>query len=209
MRTMIAIPCGDTVQALFMSACLGLQLSGEINYMIVSGSLIYDARNKIAERAIAEEYDRVMWLDSDMTFEPDLFKRLSAHLDEGKDFITGMYFKRKAPVTPVVYSYCGIDEEEKIPKAIPYEDYPRDSVFQVAAAGMGGCMMTVDLLRKVQEKFGCPFSPLIGFGEDFSFCQRALIVGSSLWCDSSIKLGHIAQQIITEGFYDSIRRAKT
>ena len=209
MRTMIAIPCGDTVQALFLSSCLGMQCEGEINFFVVSGSLIYDARNKIAERAISEKYDRVLWLDSDMVFQSDLFRRLSDHMDLGRQMVTGLYFKRKAPVQPVIYSYCGMDLEKDTPRADSYEDYPRDAVFEIEACGMGGCMMTVDLLRKVQERFGCPFSPVLGFGEDFSFCQRVRVLGEQILCDSSIKLGHIAQQIITEGFYDNIRRAKT
>ena len=59
-------------------------------------------------------------------------------------------------------------------------------------------MMTVDLLRRVMDALGQPFSPVAGFGEDLAFCLRAKEVGAKLWCDSSIKLGHVGLTVYTE-----------
>ena len=86
MKTMIAVPCMDTVPTRFMTSLLAMRKVGEpcIHYFEMS-SLIYDARNKIARAAIKEKCERVLWLDSDMEFEPDLMERLSARIDEGRE----------------------------------------------------------------------------------------------------------------------------
>ena len=91
------------------------------------------------------------------------------------------------------------------PIAIPYGDYPKDDIFKVAGAGFGGAMMTVDLIKRVGDKFGLPFSPIMGFGEDLSFCVRCSELGVELFCDSRVKMGHVGLGTITEETYFSTR----
>lgn len=197
-KTLIAIPCLDAVPTPFLRSALRLRRVGEPGIYLTSSSLVYDARNILADKAVKEGYDRVLWLDSDMVFEPDLMERLSADMDEGREFVSGLYFSRKPPVIPVVYAAVGQDKETHEAAAIPRFDYPEDTIFDVAAAGFGACMMTTDLLRRVKDEFGLPFSPILGFGEDLSFCMRATQLGAKLYCDSRVKLGHVASTIVTE-----------
>lgn len=205
MKTLIAIPCMDMVHTEFMRSLLTMDRIGSCQFGISQSSLIYDARNTLAKQAIEKGCDRILWLDSDMTFDPDFMKILSADMDEGKEFVCGLYFKRKAPVTPVIYKEVGYYHNEELqtvtPVAIPYDDYPKDSVFQIKGAGFGGVMVSVDLIKRVAEKFGLPFSPIMGFGEDLSFCKRIEEIGGTLWCDSRAKMGHIGSGIITEELY--------
>ena len=205
MKTLICIPCMDMVHTEFMKSLLGMRRVGDTKYTISCSSLIYDARNNMARRAVREGFDRVLWLDSDMSFEPDLMERLSARLDEGLDYVSGLYFTRKAPVRPVLYKECGYYEKdgEVSPVAIWYDDYPRDSLFKVEATGFGGVMMTTALIEKVAGKFGLPFAPMLGFGEDLSFCGRVSQVGGEMWVDSTIKMGHVGLGTITEDVYIS------
>jgi hypothetical protein len=92
-----------------------------------------------------------------------------------------------------------------LPAAIHYMDYPQDAVFPIDACGFGAVMTSVDLLKRVKEKLGMPFSPAAGFGEDLSFCLRVKNVGSQCWCDSRVKVGHIGQRTITEEIYLSLK----
>ena len=80
-------------------------------------------------------------------------------------------------------------------------DYPADSVFPVAGCGFGAVMMTTELLRRIRENFGLPFSPFLGFGEDLSFCMRVTQLGETIWCDSRIKLGHVGLAVYDEETY--------
>lgn len=207
MRTLVAVPCMDMVHTAFFKSAMDMRAVGEAQLAISASSLVYDARNALAAQAIMGGFDRILWLDSDMQFAPDIFERLSADMDEGREFVSGLYFTRRAPIKPVCYSYVGFRPEgEGIkPVAEAYFDYPKDSIFEVAGVGFGGVMMTVDLLKRVKAKFGLPFSPALGFGEDLSFCMRAAELGAKIYCDSRIKMGHAGLMTVTEELYDETR----
>ena len=76
MNILIGIPCMDTVPVEFMTSMINLRKPSETKYATVKNSLIYDSRNVIAAKGI-QEYDAVMWLDSDMMFDPDALNRLT------------------------------------------------------------------------------------------------------------------------------------
>lgn len=202
MRTLVCIPCMDFVDTDFMRSLLGMRPAGEVSFAVTKSSLIYDARNILAVQAITGGFDRTLWLDSDMVFEPDLMERLSKHLDDGADLASGLYFTRTAKTRPVIYEGCGVFEVDgkKQNVAVVYEDYP-DGVFEIEACGFGGVMVSVKLLNDVRERFGHLFSPISGFGEDLSFCMRAKVLNAKMVCDSTVKMGHIGSKIVTEETY--------
>lgn len=212
MKTLIAIPCMDFCHTDFLRALLSLEVSGENQFTFAQSSLIYDGRNLLTCVAIDGGFDRVLWLDSDMTFDPSTFRRLHEHLDMGKEFISGLYFTRKAPIRPVIYKSL---RTELSPEgwvagiADAYDDYPVDDLFPIEACGFGCVMTSVALLRRVRERFGQPFSPAAGFGEDLSFCLRVKELGEQLWCDSSIKCGHVGLTVYSEESYRAVFNPNT
>lgn len=203
LKYLVAIPCFDTVYTDFMLSLLNMQRVGECYCQVVKSSLIYNARNELAQQAIGNKFDRVLWLDSDILFDPDLMVRLSKHLDDGLEYVSGLYFKRQYPTEPVCFQTITQtrDGNDLITHAITYKDYPKDQLFEVDATGFGAVMMSVELLEKVKSKYGLPFSPHLGLGEDMSFCWRAKQVGAKLYCDSSIKLKHIGAIAYSEDTY--------
>lgn len=205
MKTLIAIPCLDMIHTTFFKAIMSLQRVGDVQFGMTCSSLVYDARNILAKRAVREGFDRILWFDSDMDFASDVMKKLSARLDEGLDFCAGIYFSRKAPVKPIVYERVGYYHSEELqevtPKAVNFIDYPKNALFECEGVGFGIVMHTTEMVKKVIDKFGLPFSPILGFGEDLSFCMRARELGYKLYCDSAIKAGHIGSGVITEELY--------
>ena len=202
MKTLIGIPCMESIPTVTVKSLIAMRYDC-VDISFTMNSLVYDARNCLAKMACENGYDRIMWIDSDMVFEPDLFERLSARLDEGRDFVTGLYFSRRMPIIPMIYSEvaCYLKDGKQIPTSVEYRDYPKDSMFKVQGCGFGGCMMTTKMVLDLAEKYGLPFSPILGFGEDLSFCQRATQAGYDLYCDSSIKLGHMSHCIVQETDY--------
>ena len=209
MRTLIAIPCMDMVHTSFMKSMLGLMRVGETEVTFVCNSLIYDARNIIAGQAITGGYDRVLWLDSDMVFNPDLLVKLSRDMDEGREYVSALCFKRKPPFTPTCYKdliYKHGSENNKLEITLnPYLDYPQNEIFPVAGTGLAGCIMSTDLINRVGNAFGHPFAPLQGLGEDLSFCDRVTKLGVEMFCDARVKMGHVGLGTITEETYLSTR----
>lgn len=210
MRMMIAVPCMDTVPTKFLSCMLDLRAICPTRYINTTNTLVYDARNDLAYNAMQGGYDRIMWIDSDMKFQPDLIERLSARIDEGADLACGLYFTRHIPTEPVIYKTLIADKTTDgvdYIRAEKYHDYPRDAVFDIAACGFGAVMTTVDLVRRVYDKFGLPFFPFPSIGEDLAFCWRAGQVGAKMVCDSSVKLGHVGYTEFNESLYDTLRQA--
>jgi len=199
MKTMILIPCMDMVHARFMRSLLVLDKVGDVSYGFHYSSLIYDARNQLLDIARQHNVDRVLWFDSDMDIPLNAMRILSEDLDNGYEIVSGLYFKRKPPYTPTIYSDCDVvklDNDQLLPLNTPFTDYPKDQIFEVAAFGFGCVMMSMDAAKKVTDAFGMmPFMPTAGFGEDLSFCMRARKAGIRIWCDSRVRLGHIGMKV--------------
>ena len=97
MRTMIAIPAMEQMYSWTVKCLCDLRTVGEVKTEFVIRAPVDEARNMLAQRAIEGGYDRVLWIDSDMTFEPDLMERLGALLDDGWDAATG---RERTPAIP-------------------------------------------------------------------------------------------------------------
>lgn len=205
MKTLIAIPCMDMLPADFLRSLLQMQIIGEVDYDIVTSSLIYDARNQILQRSMSGGYDFILWFDSDMQIPYDAMWKMKIGLEEGYDMISGLYFQRKPLYRPTIYSRCELVRLEggKLdPVAECFENYPRGTRFDIEACGFGCVMMTMDLVRKVTDKYGkMPFMPVGGFGEDLSFCMRVRKAGGRIGCDSSILAGHVGRMVFDEDWY--------
>lgn len=202
MKILIAIPCMDTVSTPFMQSLLALHNVGEVEYMCGIGSLVYDSRNKLADYAVKNGFDYILFLDSDMVFEPDMLERMTESIGE-RDFLTALCFSRRPPnYRPCIYRRLGYQVDQKQQQLSLYSDilyeYPEDEAFEIEGSGMACVLMRVSMVEKVTKTKGLPFSPLIGFGEDLSFCIKARACGYKLYCDPGIKIGHIGNVIIDE-----------
>lgn len=204
MNTLIAVPCMDQVPAPFAQSLSMLNKVGTTAVSFNIGSLIYSSRDELAKRAIQMGADYVFWLDSDMTFKPDTLERLFKDKNKG-DIITGLYFRRVAPFTPVLFDKLDIDENGckwTEPKEIPNEP------FEVAGCGFGCVLMPTDIFIDVQSKYNAMFAPIGSVGEDLSFCWRARQLGFKIVCDPNIQLGHVGHHVITREFYEAVKGAK-
>lgn len=211
-KTLIAVPCFDMVHTDFMESFVKLRKPEGTSFTIIKNTMIYDARNIIAMNAIKAGFDRVFWMDSDMKFPPDALEELSADMDTGLDFVTGVYYTRRPPkIKPVIYNelHWEVKEDGKLDTgATNYFDYPENALFEIAAAGFGCCLTSVDLLKRVGEKFGSPFTPLEAMGEDMSFCFRVMQIGGRMFCNSGIQCGHIGQVAFDRSWRSSAEGAE-
>lgn len=206
MRTLIAIPCMDFVHTEFMLSVLNLRKPEGTEISVSVSSLVYNARNLLAKKAVELGFDRVLWLDSDMKVPVDLMEKLGESLDAGLEMVSALYFTRKPPIKPCIYKVLGNvknTEGQEVPTAISYKDYPRDSLFEIAGCGFGAVYMTTDLIRRCGVN---PFFPVMGFGEDFTFCLRAREAGARIWCDSTVRAGHCGTAVFDEDSYTNETR---
>ena len=210
MKTLIAIPCMDTVPVDFMTSLINLRKGADTSYAVQPNSLIYDSRNGLSAKALMNGYDRVLWLDSDMVFDADLLERLSVDMEkQNLDYVCGLFFMRHIPTGPCVYSdiIYRAEEDHLHSEAVQVKEYPPDRIFEIKGSGFGAVLMKTEVLKDVWEHYGPPFDPMTQLGEDLSFCWRVSQLGHRMWCDPGIKVGHCGQYVYSEKDYKIMRNA--
>ena len=207
-KILIAVPCMDVLSAHFAQCLTTLKKVGQCSISFLIGSLVYDSRNKLVEQALKMESDYIFWLDSDMVFNPDILERMMKTMDEHPeiDVLSGLYFRRGAPYTPVLFKKLDFDFENMTVEFEDLTEYP-DELFEVPGCGFGCVLMKTDCLLDLASVYGpLWFSPMGNVGEDCAFCIRAREQGYKIFCDPSVKLGHMAHVPITEGFYKQLKQ---
>lgn len=203
-KILIAIPCMDQVPAPFAQSLAMIRKpdNDEVACAFQMGSLIYTSRNNLALQAMKLETDYVLWLDSDMVFYQDILVDMKNEMEEkGLDFLSGLYFRRTPPFSPVLFDQLDIDEDYNCTWT-DFQDLPKE-LFKVGGCGFGAVLIKTDVLFAVQCKYETMFTPVGNMGEDLSFCWRARQCGYDIWCDPDIELGHVGYTVINRKFYES------
>ena len=195
-RLLIAVPCTDYMHAEFVRSLM--KLTGHLQREgirheteIVAGTLVYLARDKLACKAINEGFTHLLFLDSDMVFDESIVETMRF---SGKEFICGAFQSRRPPYGPCIYSRL-----KPLEKIREYGLQP----FRIDGCGMACTMISAEILKGVQSRYGTCFSPEIHdgvkYGEDLAFCWRVKEIGKEMWCDPTARVGHIAHVPIWPG----------
>lgn len=190
MKLLIAIPALDYINVEFMDCLVKLVVrlkndGVDFEVKILSGTLVYAARDKLAHHAIDGSTTHVLWLDADMIFSDDLLEDL---MFSGKSFVTGICHARRKPYMPCFFkSLSPVDR---------FDDYPTSDIFEVAGCGMACVLMEARILFDVMLKYGTCFCPTKELGEDLAFCQKARSMGYHIYADPSVVIGHIGHTTI-------------
>ena len=189
MKLMVAVPTMFFVNVNFAQSmadlCIKLTRDGvKVDVQFMEGSMIYVSRDRLAYRAIEGEYTHVLWLDSDMSFEPHIVDDL---LWCRKDMVCGAFVSRKPPFSPCVYA--SIEDPANMEKVKDFGKEP----FRVDGCGMACVLTSVELLKAVFDRFDTCFMPTEKIrGEDIAFCDRVKQLGYEIWCEPTVKPGHTA-----------------
>ena len=187
MRLLIAVPTTDYLPAGFVKSLCNLQMElnrKRVNYQVEvqDGTLVYFARNKLSNKAINEGFTHVLWLDSDMIFNEQVVEDL---MFCGKEMVCGSFVSRRPPYGPCIYSSIKKYNVEKVKE---FGTKP----FRVDGCGFACVLTTTELLMAVNQKFGTTFQPTDYYGEDLAFCWRVGQIGREIWCEPTVRPGHIA-----------------
>lgn len=208
-RILIAIPCMDDVKTAFAASLAMLQAppDTEITIHTLQNSLIYDSRNRLASYAVSHGFDYVLWLDSDMGFKSSTLIKLYDDIRMVKDsIISGLYFRRVRPYSPVIFKTCNAETC----KWEGYDDYPKDDLFEVEGVGFGCILMDIQVFLDIaaEQKNAGFFNPFLNFGEDLAFCTRARKQGYHIYVDSRIKCTHYGTIGVSEELFEAMKGAK-
>lgn len=123
------------------------------------------------------DYDYLMWIDTDMVFEPEQFFDLLAH---DVDIVSGAAKSMDGEFT---YRPLGGKQEGKLIKC--------------AYNGMFWMLIKKGVFEKIEYPWFLPMQEgKLMIGEDASFCRRARHAGFDVFCDPKIVIGHQKEFVI-------------
>lgn len=151
--------------------------------MLHQGSILPHSRNTLAAAALELDCSHLLFIDSDMGWEPPAVRQLLAH---GVDLVGGIYQTR---VTGGAYCLANPRRSD------------RPNLLEVDALGCGFFLIARPVLERLTEAWGRHH--LFAFavdgngvvGEDFTFCGKARGLGFKVYADPLIRLRHHGQAV--------------
>jgi len=156
-------------------------------------------RCELASTALREGFEELMWIDSDIKFDPDAVERLRGH---DLPIVAGIYAKKGVqdlavhlePGTMQLQMGVGgalvdvryVGAGFVCTRRIVYEDIERTFSLPVCNTRFGAPAVPYFLPMVIPDGPGYWY-----LGEDYAFCERARQSGHRIVVDTTIRLGHV------------------
>ena len=190
MKILLGMPSVGMIPSQTVISLLTTVKKDVVEPMIVTGSLVYDSRDNIARFAVENNYDYVLYVDSDMVFNSGDLERLLRH---NVGICSGLYVKRDGSNENVIYSKVITRRRWPFRQPKLIEDKGTSGFASVSACGFGFCLIKTSVLKCMFKYYKSLFEPFKGVGEDAAFCIRARRIGFKTFVDRDVKLGHVGQ----------------
>ncbi len=186
MNTKLAIGIATTgqVKTKTLVSVMELVKNDPENTFIVAweGCNVHQSRINIVKEAQKGDCTHLLFVDSDMTFDADIAKRLLAR---DKDIIGVNSSVRGLPLTTTVKIHN--EKGEKV-----YDmSY---NLFECQAVGTGLMLINMSVFEKLPHPwffFEYDDDGDMKTGSDMWFCNKAKEAGFTIWCDPTVNVGHI------------------
>ena len=162
-----------------------------ISRILISGEPIDKARSFLADYAIEQNADYVLFLDDDIAFDTNILGRI---ISLRLPFVSGIYITRKGGVNIL---------KRQDNKYIEIKELPSTTgLIKVDAVGLGCSLIHTKVLQKVKEKTGDYFRfthSIItdeGYGEDVWFCDQVNKLGIPVFVDTNWVCGHFINKLV-------------
>ena len=190
MRILIAVPTFETIMPETFKSIYGLRTTKHLpSFNFVKGYDCARARNMIAQEAIDEGHDYVLFVDSDMVI-PD--NTLEALLDPEVDICFGLYPQKNTRQGNIELFKLGTGD---FVNRYTYGEVASAERLQVKGAGFGCALIRTEVFKKLPF----PWFKFITYdngsilSEDLYFCNEAGKHGFELWADTRVRCGHAAR----------------
>lgn len=147
------------------------------------------------------DYDYIMWIDSDVIYEPIDFKKL---LDRELDIIGGIYLMENGTEYAVVKDWdLNYFQKHGTFKFLRKEDILlQQDPIEVSYTGFGFLLMKKGVFEKIEYPWFEPHITDLGKGiidfasEDVSFCLKARSTGFKIHIDPTVRVGHEKTKVL-------------
>lgn len=189
------------------------RLEARTNYKFFTmntGRLIISyARELIAEQAVKENMDYLLFIDDDMMFSKDLLDHLMPIMENtDAHMVAPLCVARNYPYEPVVYQLTVVDKEKdgnfKL-KSRARINIPKNEVVDVMAVGFGVVLIDMKVFKEVPPPW---FFSGQQVGEDILFCTKCHdhIKDFKIKINTGFNVGHMSEpEIVDIRKFDSIK----
>lgn len=170
-RLAIAMCHTGSIKGQTFNSVVAMIKSLPFEYFVLTheGSMLHLMRERLVQRAIELKCTHLLFVDSDMVFEPDAAMKL---LKRKKAIIGVPYNRRQLPLTTTIVKPKNMDAK----------------FTECEAVGTGFMLIDLSILKNLEQPW---FFWGKDTGEDYWFCSLARKAGYKVWCDLSISVGHI------------------
>jgi GT2 family glycosyltransferase len=186
---------GTAFDLAIMSAYDAKHREGELGIYTVNGTLIFDQREKLAQAALDDGCDYILWIDADMRFPKTTIEQLIKH---DKDICGVNATTRTIPVKATAKNLL-IDLEKKTNTWNQVSSKDKKGIEKVTSIGCGVMLVKSEVFKKTPQPWFW-FYQLPGnkvLGEDVHFCVTAHDAGFETWVDHDLsrEIGHVGSYI--------------
>lgn len=189
-RILIAIPTNRNIEAQTFKSIYDLEIPEgyTVDFQYFWGYQVEQVRNLIAHYTMANQYDYLFSVDSDIAFPPDTLKRL---LDHDVDVVTGLYIQRIPGVHCVEVmrynQHGGVNH-------VPYEEIKGQGLVPVDGCGFGCVLVKVHVFKAIPYPhfvYKSAIDHANTISEDVYFCKQVRERGMRIYADTNILCEHI------------------
>lgn len=200
-KCVVLVPVGAHIELACDRALRELEQRGYTVRRVPGFAAIDQARNFMATNALADGFEETLWIDSDISFDPDDVERLRSH---------------QLPIACAIYCKKGqhLLACHAMPGTAAFVFGAGGGLTELYYAATGFLHVRRQVYLDIQERLALPvcnerfgrpiipyFQPMIladeqghwYLSEDFAFCERARQCGYQIWADTRIRLWHIGR----------------
>lgn len=177
--------------------------------MTLAGAYVHGSHNSMAKEALGDKvppWKRLLWLEHDHEFPPDVFQRHAAYKEA---VVAGLYCLRDiAEPLPVFYNWdAGRANALHLNAAQVKQMLDDRRLYPVDVVPMGCTSIRRDVLEQWptdQPMFNSFTNPRgATMSDDVWFCRIAQDNGWSIYVDTALRVKHITQVPIDDAFFVS------
>lgn len=191
MKVAICVPCRDTVMTGFafdlakLCAYEGVTRcakGGSLMIYQVPGTMIFNQRERLAEEALKDGADAILWVDSDMRFPKDALEIL---LSRDLPIVGVNATTRRFPVKPTA-----LDIDPETNELVKVDSKGKAGLEQVMGVGFGMILIKKEVFEATQKPwFWFEQTDKGGIiGEDIYFCAKAFDAGFQSVIDHELSM---------------------
>ena len=203
----------EYVQALLQSQIAARHAGISVTiHFVVQDSLIMQARNGILAVFRESEATDLVFIDSDIAWDPEGFLKLVAH---DVPIVAGVYRRKSENISFTV----------QFPDSKSVQRDVRSGLIEASRVGAGFLRLRRDAIEQMVaaypqlrhvpsasgeelDRYGLFDTSLKDgafCGEDYTFCDRWRAIGGTIWIDPDIRLSHIGTTAYTGSIWDFLK----